>query len=125
MKVTFPDDPRIFEIFKNLPPIFEVEKQGGTVTVYCPIGYEFRRDFHGFKVREFHRVYKLLQVENGRKIWRHDTIILEPKVTKPVLALMAPSEVHLLKALAERAGESLSEYIRVAALTRMARELGL
>jgi hypothetical protein len=124
MKVTFPDDPRIFEIFKSLPPIFEVERRESMVTVYCPIGYEFRRDFHGFKVREFYRVYRALQVENGRKIWKHDSIILEPK-KKTVLVFMAPGEIFLLKVLAERADESLSEYIRVAALTRMARELGL
>jgi uncharacterized protein (DUF1778 family) len=38
---------------------------------------------------------------------------------------IAPGELHLLKTAADLAGESLSEYIRAAALTRMARELEL
>ena len=125
MEVTFPEDPRILEIFSGLPPMFEIERRNGIVTVYCPIGYEFRRDFHGFKVREFYRVYKALQVKGGRKIWKHDSIILDPKKTKRVLIAIAPGELYLLKAAAALAGEGLSDYIRTAAFTRMARELGL
>jgi len=125
MEVTFPDDPRIFEIFSKLPPIFEIERHNGKVTVYCPIGYEFRRDFHDFKVREFYRLYRTLRVKKGRKIWKHDSIILEPEKTERVLMAIAPGELHLLRTAADLAGESLSEYIRAAAFTRMARELGL
>ena len=125
MKVTFPEDPRIEKIFSNLPSIFEIERRDGKITVYCPIGYEIRRDFHGFKVREFYRIYKAFEVERGRKIWKHDTIILEPKKTSQILILIAPGELHLLRLAAKMAGENLSEYIRAAAFTRMVRELGL
>ena len=125
MKVTFPEDPKIEKIFSNLPPIFEIERRDGKITVYCPIGYEIRRDFHGFKVREFYRIFKTFEVERGRKIWRHDTIILEPKKTSQILILIAPGELHLLRLAAKVSGENLSEYIRAAAFTRMARELGL
>lgn len=124
MKISFAKDPKIMEMFGK-PPFVEIEEKDGVVTIYTPIGYEINREFHGFKVREFHRVFKALEVENGRKIWRHDRIILEPKKTAKVLILMAPGEHHLLQAAAEMAGEPLSEYIRAAALTRMARELGL
>jgi len=124
MEVTFPDDPKILEVFSKLPPMFEMEKHDGKVTVYCPIGYEFRRDFHGFKVREFYRLYKTLQVRRGRKIWKYTSIILEPEKTERLLVAIAPGELHLLKIAANQAGESLSEYIRAAAFTRMARELG-
>lgn len=125
MKVTFPNDPKIRRIFEKLPPIFKFEESGGKVTVYCPVGYEIGREFYGFKVREFYKVFKALEVENGRKIWRHDIIILEPKKTEKMLILMAPGELHLLRIAAERAGETLSDYVRAAAFTRMARELGL
>jgi len=125
MKVTFPNEPKIRRIFERLPPPFKFEESGGKVTVYCPLGYEIGREFFGFGVKEFYKVFKALEVENGRKIWRHDMIVLEPKKTKEMLIRMAPGELHLLRLAAERAGETLSDYIRAAAFTRMARELGL
>ncbi|MEM2169276.1 MAG: hypothetical protein QXO15_06950 [Nitrososphaerota archaeon] len=79
MKISFQEDPKVMEIFKGLPPTFRIEKSDNTVVVYCPIGYEISRHFHKMKVREFYRVYKALKVEGGRKIWKHDIIILEPK----------------------------------------------
>lgn len=125
MKVSFQEDPRIMEMFENLPPIFRVEREGGVVTVYCPIGYEINRSFHRMKVREFYRVYKALKVEGGRKIWRHDAIILEPKKAKSLRIQVSPSELYLYKIAAEKAGETLSDYVRAATLTRAVRELGL
>lgn len=125
MKVSFAKDPKIMKIFDKLPPVFEVEESDEKVIVYCPVGYEIGREFHGFKVREFYRIFKALEVEKGRKIWRQDAIILEPKKTEQMLILMAPAELHLLRIAAERAGETLSDYVRAAAFTRMARELGL
>ena len=125
MKVTFPDDPKIVEIFKGLPPAFEMEKSDGTVTVYCPIGYEISREFHNFKVREFYKIFKSFKVENGRKIWRHDKIVLENTKNRYVIMRVSPSELYLLKLAAKRAGETLSDYARAATITRMVRELGL
>ena len=125
MEVAFPKDPKVERIFSGLPSIFRIERHDGKVTVYCPVGYEIRREFHGFKVREFYRIFKVFEVKRGRKIWRHDAIILEPKKTSSMLILIAPGELHLLKQAAEKAGETLSEYVRAAAFTRMSRELNL
>ncbi|RLE46837.1 MAG: hypothetical protein DRJ31_09585 [Candidatus Methanomethylicota archaeon] len=125
MKVSFQYDPRIMDIFKGLPPVFKIERRNDEVTVYCPLGYEIRRDFHGFKVREFKEIFRKLNVENGRKLWRSDHIILEPKKTAYLPIRISPSELELLKKAAERAGETLSDYVRAAAMTRMVRELGL
>ncbi len=124
MKVTFPNEPKYFSAFRGLPPIFEKEMDD-KVTVYCPTGYEIRRDVLHFKVREFYKFFKALKVENGRKLWRHDAIILETKKTQKVTMKIAPSELYLVKLAAERAGESLSDYVRAATLTRMVRELGV
>ncbi|MEM1792689.1 MAG: hypothetical protein QXE92_00415 [Thermofilaceae archaeon] len=125
MKISFQEDPKVMEIFKGLPPIFRIEKSDDTVIVYCPIGYEISRHFYKMKVREFYRVYKALKVEGGRKIWKYNTIILEPKKTKSLRIQISPGEFYLYKVAAERAGETLSDYIRTAAFTRMARDLGL
>ena len=124
MKVTFPNEPKYLEVFKGLPPAFIIERNG-KVTVYCPTGYEIRRDVFHFKVKEFYRFFKALEVENGRKLWRHDAIILDTKKTRRVLIAISPSELYLLKLAAERVGGTLSEYIRATVFTRMVRELGL
>ncbi|MEM2189568.1 MAG: hypothetical protein QXG35_09615 [Nitrososphaerota archaeon] len=125
MKVSFPEDPKISRIFEGLPPLFKIEKEGGWVTVYCPVGYEISREFFKFKVREFYRIYRALRVEGGRKIWKGHVIILEPKKTKVLRVRFSPSELELLKIAADRAKESLPEYVRTTLFTRMARELGL
>ena len=48
-----------------------------------------------------------------------------PKKTAYLPIRISPSELELLKKAAERAGETLSDYVRAAAITRMVRELGL
>jgi hypothetical protein len=125
MKVCFQEDPKIMKMFDGLPPVFKVEKREGKVTVYCPIGYEAGREIHGFKVREFYRIFKCLKVEKGRKLWKGHSILFEPKKTARIYVRFAFSELELLKLAANRSGESLSDYIRAATFTRMARELEL
>jgi len=125
MKVSFEDDEKIRRIFQGLPPLFKIEVMNREVAVFCPVGYEISREFYGFKVREFYRIYRALKVERGRKIWKVNTIILEPEKTQVLRVRFSPSELTLLRVAAERSGKSLPEYVRETLFTRMARELGL
>ena len=125
MKVSFQKDGRIAEMFKGLPAMFTVEEKGDTVTVYCPVGYEIRRDVYRLTPLQFKRVYNKLRIDGGRKLWKGDCIILDPVKSAKIVVRMSPTELDLVRRAAENAGESLSDYIRAAAFTRMARELGL
>jgi len=125
MKVTFPKDEKILEMFKGLPPIFVFEEGERNMTVYCPIGYEIRRDIHNLTPLQFRRVYNKLKVEGGRKLWRGHCLILDPAKKTRIRIRLSRSELALMKIAASLAGESLSDYIRAAVFTRMARELGL
>jgi hypothetical protein len=125
MKITFPKDEKILEMFKGLPPIFVFEESERNMTVYCPIGYEIRRDIHNLTPLQFRRVYNKLKVEGGRKLWRGHCLILDPAKKTRIRIRLSRSELALMKIAASLAGESLSDYIRAAVFTRMARELGL
>ena len=125
MKITFPKDEKILEMFKGLPPIFVFEEGERNMTVYCPIGYEIRRDIHNLTPLQFRRVYNKLKVEGGRKLWRDHCLILDPAKKTRIRIRLSRSELALMKIAASLAGESLSDYIRAAVFTRMARELGL
>lgn len=125
MKVSFKRDRKILKMFTRLPQIFRVRDEGETIAVYCPVGYEIRRDVYELTPLQFKRVYNKLRVERGRKLWKGDCIILDPVKDVKIVLRMAPSELELVKEAAKNAGENLSDYIRAAVFTRMARELGL
>jgi len=125
MKVTFPKDKRIMSMFKGLPPIFRFEEKDDSVTVYCPIGYQIRREHCNLTPLQFRRIYNKLRVERGRKLWKGDSLILDPVRKATLRFRLSKSELALVKAMAARSGESLSDYVCSAVFTRMARELGL
>jgi len=125
MKVTFPRDERIIRMFKGLPPIFRFEEEGDSVTVYCPVGCEIRREHYDLTLLQFKRICNKLRVENGRKLWKGDSLILDPAKRAMLRFRLSRSELALVKSMAARSGESLTDYVCSAIFTRMARELGL
>jgi len=123
MKAKFPEAPIFLEVFKNLPPIFSIERRDGEIILFCPTKLEVKRG--SIKTSLFYNIYKQIRVEGGRKIWNVKSIILEPEKPKSVNVGLSQAEYELLKAAAKKAKKALAEYVREAAFHRATADLGV
>jgi hypothetical protein len=116
MKVQVPKQySPLFEAFKR---VVTVKTVGEFTEIETAIGFELIREQTGMQRREFKKLFRLIQVSEGKKRWKHEKIIVEPKRNKLLFIRLSNEERKLVKALAKKRGESPAEYGRNAILER-------
>ena len=109
----------LFEAFKR---VFAVKTIGEFTEIETAIGFELIREQTGMQRREFKKLFRLIQVSEGKKRWKHEKIIVEPKRDKLLFIRLSNEERKLVKALAKKRGESPTEYGRNAILEKVLNE---
>jgi hypothetical protein len=120
MKIQFPKQySSLFEVFKQ---VFTVKTVGELAEIETVIGFELTREQTGMQRREFKKLFRLIQVSGGKKRWKHEKIIVEPKRDQILFVRLSVEERKIVKDLAKKRGEKPAEYGRTAILEKALNE---